>query len=223
MKLKRFRIKRVKIKKFLQKIKRTRKSRLFFFFIIPVLFVAASTYTLLLVFYPAVNYYISGDKASNEVNKEELKKMENSIVIPRIKASVQIFEGDQEDALSKGAWHRKPEQGNPLIGGNFIVTGHRFNFALTPSKVKNSSPFYNIDKLQNGDTIFIVWEGEVYEYEVSKIYTVKPNQVEIEDQSEEHKLTLYTCTLGGHLDGRTVIEAHPLFTPVNNEDATTSN
>ncbi len=135
----------------------------------------------------------------------------NRIVIPKIDLEVPYFTGDTEATLDKGAWHRKPEQGNPVIGGNFILSAHRFELGLTPARTKAKSPFYNIDKLQTGDEIKIFFDGKWYSYNVTKKYDVPPTALYIERQSAEPKLTLYSCSLQGAAVGRSVIEASPAF------------
>lgn len=135
---------------------------------------------------------------------EEVK--DKQIIIPKIGVNVEIKEGNQS-VLKTGAWHRFPERGDPENGGNFIVSGHRFVMGYTPKRTKQQSFFYNIDKLIVGDTILIDWHAKRYDYKITKIYTVKPNQVEIEAPSDDPKLTLYTCTLNGSNDGRVVLEA----------------
>lgn len=134
---------------------------------------------------------------------------EKQIIIPKIAVKVDIFEGDKS-VLEKGAWHRVPENGDPDKGGNFVVSAHRFVMGGTPGQTKQRSPFYNIEKLSENDTIFIDWQHKRHEYKITKVYKVKPTQVEIEAPSETAKLTLYSCTLGGSADGRVVIEAEPI-------------
>lgn len=135
----------------------------------------------------------------------------NRIVIPKINLEVPYFTGSTEATLDKGAWHRKPEQGNPVVGGNFILSAHRFELGLTPARTKAKSPFYNIDKLQTGDEIKIFFEGKRYPYTVTKKYDVPPTALYIEQQSATPKLTLYSCSLQGAAVGRSVIEAAPAF------------
>ena len=93
------------------------------------------------------------------------------------------------------------------MGGNFILSAHRFKIGLTPSQTKYNSPFYNIDLVVVGDPIRIFYDGRWYDYEVTKKFAVKPNDTYIEAPSSEAKLTLYSCTLAGSNDGRDVIEA----------------
>lgn len=132
----------------------------------------------------------------------------NQLIIPKIGVIVPIVTGGFE-ALDQGVWHRFPERGNPLAGGNFILSAHRFKLGWTPQMVRKLSPFYHIDELDSGDSIFVDYEGVRYSYLVDKTYQVKPDEIAIEDQTENPKLTLYSCTLKGEADGRTVIEAWP--------------
>lgn len=128
------------------------------------------------------------------------------IQIEKINLEVPFFTGTA-DSLEKGAWHRYPERGDPVRGGNFILSAHRFRIAQDPILTKERSPFYNLDKLAVGDSMRIFYKGNWYDYSVTKIYDVKPDAVEIEAPSDEAKLTLYSCTLSGSADGRIVIEA----------------
>jgi sortase A len=133
---------------------------------------------------------------------------EHQIIIPKIGVSIEYLEGKDASTLEKGSWWRYPERGNPEIGGNFILSAHRFNIGWTPEKTRAKSPFYNINQLNPGDPILIDYKGKRYTYEVSRRYKVDPNAISIEAPSTEAKLTLYSCTFKGSLDGREVIEAH---------------
>jgi sortase A len=128
------------------------------------------------------------------------------IQIEKINLEVPFFSGGPEE-LNKGSWHRYPDRGDPEQGGNFIISAHRFTIGTTPAETKKRSPFYDLDKLKEGDTMRIFFKGKWYSYTVTKKYSVKPNATEIEAPSETSKLTLYSCSLGGSADGRIVIEA----------------
>lgn len=135
----------------------------------------------------------------------------NRIQIEKMGVEVPYFSDNTPATLERGAWWRFPDRGNPEKGGNFIISAHRFYLGVTPSGTKARSPFYKLDSLTEGDKIRVFYEGKWYEYAVSKKYSVKPDAVEIEDESVEPKMTLYTCSLEGSADGRVVIEALPLF------------
>lgn len=132
----------------------------------------------------------------------------NRIIVPKI--GVNIPYDDGAVALDRGAQWRYPERGNPESGGNFIIAAHRFSIQPTPQETIKKSPFYNIDKLTIGDKIVVDYSGKRYGYEIESIKTVEPTQIEIENQSEEAKLTLYSCELSGEESGRVVLVAKPL-------------
>lgn len=151
-------------------------------------------YLVLMPFLPGVKFDIGrkldwGD-ADLGVEGESTDEMpaDNRLVIPSIGVDVEIVEGSGEEALNRGVWHR-PGTGDPLVGGNFVVTGHRFRY-LPP----NNTTFYHLDRLEVGDGIVVYWEGEQYDYVVDEIFVVNPDDVEIEAVTVEYQLTLYTCT-----------------------------
>ena len=134
------------------------------------------------------------------------------VYIPKIGVNVSLATGGPE-ALDKGSWHRFPERGDPIKGGNFIVSAHRFSIGATPGQTRQKSPFYHADKLEIGDQLLVDFQGKRYGYEIISHNEVKPNQTENEApllEGEDPKLTLYTCTLKGESDGREVYVAKPL-------------
>lgn len=175
-----------------------------------VLLITVGLYIGLLTFAPQLPNIPGITQSPLAINSnDDAPDKQNRIVIPKIDLEVPYFTGDTEATLDRGAWHRKPEQGNPAIGGNFILSAHRFELGLTPARTKAKSPFYNIDKLQIGDEIKIFYEGNWYRYTVAKKYDVPPTALYIEQQSQKPKLTLYSCSLQGAAVGRSVIEAEP--------------
>lgn len=170
-----------------------------------IISIVAGTYLLILLQAPTIRPLSEASQQKFIPNDIADKR----IVIPKIAVKVDLFSGDQS-VLDKGAWHRLPQLGNPDMGGNFIVSAHRYVLSASLSRTKDQSYFYNIDKLVVGDTILVDWRQKRHTYKVSKIYTVKPTQLEIESPSDTPKLTLYTCTLAGSADGRVVIEASPV-------------
>jgi sortase A len=166
--------------------------------------ICGGLYVLSLVFAP--NQKLLTDQQQSQFVPTEYG--EQQIIIPKIAVNTPILEGGA-DVLDKGVWHRLPELGSPITGGNFIVTGHRYVLSATPGRTKDQSYFYNVDKLELGDKILVDWQHKRYVYKITKLYSVKPTQLEVESPSSDPKLTLYTCTLGGAADGRVVIEAYP--------------
>ena len=152
----------------------------------------------------------ASDNSTTELLKSTESKAEQShLYIPKINVNVPFGTGDAS-ALERGAWWRQPQNGNPVDGGNFVLSAHRFIMGLTPQQTLRESPFYHIDKLTVGDELIVDYKGARYTYVISKIYAVKPDAIEIEQRTDQPQLTLYSCTLGGSADGREVIVAKPL-------------
>ena len=177
-----------------------------------VLMLAAGLYVLITALMPFFMVHTVNPTSNTTVAKLEATATEipteNRLYIPKIDINLPYEQGD-ERVMEHGAWWRRPENGNPKDGGNFILSAHRFIMGLTPEQTLRKSPFYNIDKLALDDEITIDYQSERYVYVISKIYAVKPNAVEIENRTDEPQLTLYSCTLGGAADGREVIVATP--------------
>lgn len=131
---------------------------------------------------------------------------EQRLYIPKIDVNVP-YSDSGELALEDGAWWRQSHNGNPKDGGNFVLSAHRFIMGLTPQQTLRQSPFYSIGQLAVDDELIVDYEGERYTYVIREIYEVAPTAVEIEARTDEPRLTLYSCTLGGASDGREVIIA----------------
>lgn len=176
----------------------------------PVLLLMGGVYVLMVAFAPSLP-----PVPMLEVNLQQPLSVPletgNRLYIPKINVDVPVVEGTTEAALDKGAWHRKPENGNPEKGGNFVLSAHRFEMGLTPQQTREKSPFYHIDKIQIGEKIYVDYNKKRYTYEVTRKYKVDRTQVEIEASSNEPKMTLYSCDLRGETAGREVIEAKPIL------------
>lgn len=167
-------------------------------------------YGLLLVLSPASGNLPVVGKSSIDLNTSDDKNdTRDRIQIEKINLEVPFSSEGGPELLEQGAWHRYPERGNPEIGGNFILSAHRFVLGSTPGMTRTKSPFYNLHRLEEGDSIRIFYNGQWYDYKVVKRYSVKPNSIEIEEPTTSPKLTLYTCSLKGSSDGRYVIDALP--------------
>lgn len=177
--------------------------------LIAIIFLASGLYILYTAISPFTRTWLT-DPENNSTTRlltsTEDKIQENRLYIPKIDVNVTYRQGD-ESTLEHGAWWRKPSNGNPKDGGNFVLSAHRFIMGLTPEQTWRKSPFYNIGDLKTGDEIVVDYEGSRHTYIIEKIHSVAPNAVEIEEATNDDRLTLYSCTLGGSSDGRDVIIA----------------
>ena len=123
-----------------------------------VLMLAAGLYVLITALMPFFMVHTVNPTSNTTVAKLEATATEipteNRLYIPKIDINLPYEQGD-ERVMEHGAWWRRPENGNPKDGGNFILSAHRFIMGLTPEQTLRKSPFYNIDKLALGDEITI--------------------------------------------------------------------
>lgn len=119
----------------------------------------------------------------------------NRLVIPKIAVDTPVVEGSNLDVLlrEEGAW-REPESTKPTENGNMVIAGHRFQY-LPP----NTSTFYNLNKVGNGDKILVYWKEDGknldFVYEVYETLTVNPEDTFVRnfDPKNNKEITLYTC------------------------------
>lgn len=129
---------------------------------------------------------------------------DNRLVIPQMGLDAEIFESKDSSALKKGMW-RRPKTSTPDKGGNTVIAGHRFLY-----KDPTSAIFYHLDKVKVGDEFALYWQGKEYKYKVETIKTVEPSQTEIEENTTDPILTLYTCTPLWTSKQRLVIISKPI-------------
>lgn len=190
----------------------------------PILFIGVSIYALITVSTPLIDpqiwqrlsfLNISDNNVSEtlgtNIDETGIESDNNRLVIPAIDLNEQLFT-DPDYALDKGLWQKYPRRSNPLNGGNMVITGHRVTFGLTPLQTLRESPLIHIDKLKIGDKITVDWEGKPYDYKITQIETVSKDTVEIEKQTIDPMLTLYTCTLLGSEGPRVMVRATPVKT-----------
>lgn len=84
-----------------------------------------------------------------------------------------------------------------------MLVGHRFTY-------DGNGVFYHLDKLKVGDQLAVFWEGKKYQYTVTETKVVPATATEVEDQTQDPQLTLYTCTPLWSAKDRLVVIAKPL-------------
>jgi sortase A len=103
--------------------------------------------------------------------------------IPKIGVDKYVVEGVTESALRQGPGHYP---GTPLPGepGNAAIAGHRTTYG---------APFYSLNELQQGDSIFVTTDKGAFHYTVDQIEIVKPTDVAVIGPTSDNRLTLTTC------------------------------
>ena len=116
------------------------------------------------------------------------------INIPRLRLKAKIG-----TSLTKGpAWW--PITGRPGGGDTIAVAGHR---------TTHTRPFYWLERLRPGDSIYIRWEGRVHAYRVSGRRILSAKHRHIADARGHELLLLSACTPRGSARQRIVVYAWP--------------
>lgn len=182
--------------------------------VLPLLGIVGGLYMLFNTLAPSLPPSATGETAlvTQKLTKRQPALKENRLYVPKLGIDVAIVEGVKESTLEGGAWHRQPQNGDPITGGNFVLAAHRFNLGLTPQQTRAKSPFYHIDQLGKGDEVYVDFKGVRYAYKVITSYKVGSDDIAIENRSAAAKLTMYSCDLRGPKAGREVVEAQPVGT-----------
>lgn len=155
-----------------------------------VFIVLINGYVIVSPFLPQVTYQVAQAVSKTEdFESEEVRaKIDRSydhIMVPRMRLDEKIWVGDNEKLVNMGVW-QVPHTSTPDKGSNTVLVGHRFSY-------KDPAVFYHLDKVQPGDLIVVVWDGQIYTYRARDQKIVKPTDVYVEDATDEDILTLYTC------------------------------
>lgn len=115
----------------------------------------------------------------------------NWLIIPKTGVRTVIREASLEDhedqALRYGVW-RADDGGTPLEKVNpVILVAHRYGYLKWSDAYRRANSFYNLNKLEIGDTFEVIWDKRRFTYE---IYAGEEGE-EISDY--EADVILYTC------------------------------
>jgi len=111
------------------------------------------------------------------------------LYIPRLGKQWVVVEGVDPDDIKLAPGHY-PDSQMPNEPGNFAVAGHRLK-----------AMFYDLDKMENGDTIVAETRTGWFVYKVGKVHIIRPSQVSVKAANPDHPgtrptrklLTLTTC------------------------------
>lgn len=118
--------------------------------------------------------------------------------IPAIDLDETVRSGVAMSVIDKGVahWSGTSAPGN---SGNVVLAGHR---------TTKTQPFTNLDKLDNGDLVFMT-DGDGFEviYRVSDTYIVDPNDLWITYDRSKPTVTMFACHPKGSSRFRIVVTA----------------
>lgn len=108
--------------------------------------------------------------------------------IPKINLNVVVARGIEDDVIKYAVGHFE-DTVMPGKVGNCALAGHR--------SYDTGEFFLKLNKLEIGDDIKISTNESTYTYEVTRSFTVAPEDTYVLDSSEEAIITLVTCTFDG--------------------------
>ncbi len=163
--------------------------------------IGCGVYLMLTPFWPKVALRVSDvfNKPKQSIAISAIDRSKEQLYIPSIKLTQPIFESNNPQTVNKGVW-RLPHGSTPNRESNTVLVGHRFSY-------KNPSVFYHLDRVSQGDTIYVSWKKKIYVYKVDKIRTVTPDTISVEDPTDKAQLTIYTCTPLWSTSHRLVVES----------------
>ena len=105
------------------------------------------------------------------------------IKIPKLGVEKVVVEGVGVDDLKKGPGHYPgtPQPGQP---GNAAIAGHRTTYG---------APFFRLNELNPGDTIFVTTHQGQFQYQVHDVHVVAPTDTSVLKPTSDNRLTLTTC------------------------------
>ncbi|MEZ3485325.1 MAG: class C sortase [Lachnospiraceae bacterium] len=125
-----------------------------------------------------------------------------TVEIPKIKITLPIFHGTEDEVLEKAAGH--------LEGSSLPVGGENTHAVITAHRgLPSAALFTDLDKLKEGDHFLIHILKETLCYEVDKITIAEPDDTQalsVEDGMD--LMTLVTCTPYGVNSHRMMVRGH---------------
>ena len=221
---------RIKIrKKATDNAKKSRKVRKF----IPIFAGAAVALTILflqynrLIFAPIMAYVSPGNAPASQIEAldptiTQTISADPRLIIPKLNIDVPIRFGvplsGVMGAMNNGVVHYRINGASAYPGeiGNFIITGH------SAGDIYSSNPykyiFSGLERLEDGDLIYVNYNSVRYTYQVVKKQVVEPSNVAaLVVTTDKPLITLVTCTPLGTSRYRLLVTGEQI-SPNYNED-----
>lgn len=209
-------------KKATDSAKKTRRKR----HLIPILAGVAVVLLILflqynrLIFAPIMAYVSPGNAPASEIEAldpslTQAVSADPRLIIPKLNVDVPIHFGvelsDVMAAMNNGVAHYRIAGASAYPGeiGNFVITGH------SAGDVYSSNPykyiFSGLERLENGDLIYVNYNSMRYTYRVVKKEVVDPSNVAaLVVNTDKPILTLVTCTPLGTSKYRLLVTAEQI-------------
>ncbi len=193
-------------KKAVESVKKTRRGRR----LIPILAGVAVVFLILflqynrLIFAPIMAYVSPGNVPPSEIEAidptiTQTVSSDPRLIIPKLNVDVPVHFGislaEVMPAMADGVAHYRIAGASAFPGeiGNLVITGH------SAGDVYSSNPykyiFSGLERLEDGDLIYVNYKSKRYTYSVFKRDVVEPSNVAaLVIDTDKPILTLVTCT-----------------------------
>lgn len=203
-------------------MKKTRRMRRF----IPIMAGVAVVLIILflqynrLIFAPIMAYMSPGNVPASQINALDptinaTVSADPRLIIPKLNVDVPVHFGIQlsevMSAMNNGVAHYRISGASAFPGeiGNLVITGH------SAGDVYSSNPykyiFSGLERLEDGDLIYVNYNSVRYTYKVTKKEVVDPTNVgALVYSTDKPMLTLVTCTPLGTSRQRLLVTAEQI-------------
>ena len=181
-----------------------------------------------LIFAPIMAYVSPGNAPASSIEAIDptvtgAVSPEPRLIIPKLNVDVPInFEiplSGVMEAMNHGVAHYRIAGASAYPGeiGNFVITGHSAGDIYSSNQYKYI--FSGLERLEDGDLIYVNYNSVRYTYRVIKKEIVDPSNVaSLVVQTDKPLLTLVTCTPLGTSRNRLLVTAEQISPSYDNAD-----
>lgn len=148
---------------------------------------------------------IKNEKKKELEERKEFKKNKKEdglkLVIPKLGLDTKVVNGTTLSALKHGPGLYSVAQMPGEGDRNTSIAAHRTGIGTSWNY------FHDVDKLNNGDELFLAYEDKVYKYEYKETKIVNPDNISVLDSQGYSCLTLTSCHPLGSNAQRIIIHA----------------
>lgn len=132
---------------------------------------------------PEIEYRVDtpNEEEIIQIIQSETKLDQNRLFIPSIGVDMEI--GSDKQFLDFGGWVQEVD----YDGMPELIAIHRFGFNSLTAEEKVKQTLYHVNKLNDGDVVYLIWEGVLYEYGVKEVVS-GVNNPDFKDG-----IVIYTC------------------------------
>lgn len=215
-------------KKATESVKNTRRKRKFIpiaagvFVVMLILFLQYNR----LIFAPIMAYVSPGNAPASGIDAidptvTQTVSNEPRLIIPKLNVDVPISFGvplsDVMAAMTNGVAHYRIAGASAYPGevGNFVITGHSAGDVYSSNQYKYI--FSGLERLQDGDLIYVNYNSVRYTYRVIRKQVIDPSNVAaLVIDTDKPLLTLVTCTPLGTSRNRLLVTAEQISPSYDN-------